>query len=136
MVQLDAAIASRLTTCVGDEPDMKEFSKRSAILRLCLFTLVCAAVFITLYDPAGRRRANRANIMANLHTLSAAAALYMEAHDTNEVTYADILEADILFGPMESILGEDYTTFDVNTNDTAVEIQMPDGEILSIKFNP
>ena len=74
--------------------------------------------------------------MANLRTLSAAASLYMETHHTNDVTYDDILEAGIIPSPLESVLGEDYTGFDVDTSDTTIEIQIPDGDVLSIAFHP
>ena len=75
-------------------------------------------------------------ITANLKALEVGARYVMQEDDTNEVTYHDIVEANVLPFLPESILGEDYTTFDVNTNDTTVGIQIPDGNVISIEFNP
>ena len=99
-------------------------------------TIFILALVVLLSFPDHRRdRINKIiTIKANLKALATGARILMKEHDTNEVTYNDIIEANIIGVPLDSLLGEDYTTFDVNTNDSTVGIQIPDGEVVSIDF--
>jgi hypothetical protein len=113
----------------------KQFSITNVILGLSILLFAVLALF-SLPDHARRREYRIVAVRANLKALATGARMLMKEHDTNEVTYTDILEANILAGPMDSVLGEDYATFDVNTNDTTVGIQIPDGNFISIEFYP
>jgi hypothetical protein len=113
----------------------KQFSITNVILGLSIFILVLLVLF-SLPDHRRRRFNKMVMLKANLKALALGARYVMQEEDTNEVTYHDIVEENALAFLPESIFGEDYTTFDVNTNDTTVGIQIPDGNFISIEFNP
>ena len=120
---------------VGTSMKQKQFSITNVILGLTLFIL---ALVLLLSLPNHRRdRINKIVVIkANLNALATGARILMQEHDLNEVTYDDIIEANMIGFPLDSLLGEDYTTFHINTNDTTVGIQIPDGNFISIEFDP
>jgi hypothetical protein len=117
--------------------------KQIATLKLALMLMVAFILFVLcaglLYepDPAKSEFIRYVGVRANLHLLSCGASFYMQEHNASDVNYFDIMEANYPFmQPLKSVFGEDYTSFDVNTDDTSVEIRVPDGNVVSLKFDP
>ncbi|KPJ88286.1 MAG: hypothetical protein AMJ53_17075 [Gammaproteobacteria bacterium SG8_11] len=60
----------------------------------------------------------------------------MNEHDVNVVTYNDLIDANLIPFPLKARIGGDYSTFEVNSADTNVEINIPYGNSISIEFSP
>ena len=139
VVQRDVPDGLLLTTCVGSPMSPKQI----AIMKLALMLMAAFVLFVLsvglLYKPdqAKSESIKYIGVRANLHSLSCGAVLYMQEHDIRDVNYFDIMEANYPFMlPLESVLGEDYTSFCVNADDTTIGIRVPDGNVVSMAFDP
>ncbi|MCG8699862.1 MAG: hypothetical protein MI922_17540, partial [Bacteroidales bacterium] len=74
-------------------------------------------------------------VQVNLRNFVIGSMLYLDQHDVNSVSYADICGPDkFLKTPLSSIIGEDYNSLALTKDDTIVSISMDDGRTISFQF--